>query len=77
MYTEKLKINTVMEFYDLTGNESDDSVTNSSWNSDTDCDIDEIGLNISEEDELELENEFEDEEIGQFHEIDNEESVCD
>ncbi|KAI3518217.1 hypothetical protein L1887_06719 [Cichorium endivia] len=61
-----------MEFSDVIGNESDDSGTNSSWNSDTDCEIDEQGENLSEEDELYSENENEDEEIGQFHEIDNE-----
>ncbi|KAI3495917.1 hypothetical protein L1887_38264 [Cichorium endivia] len=75
LYTEKSKINSVMEFYDVIGNESDDSGTNSSWNSDTDCEIDENGENLSEEDKLYSENENEDEEIDQFHEIDNEDKI--
>ncbi|KAI3526829.1 hypothetical protein L1887_06093 [Cichorium endivia] len=63
-YTVNSKINPVMEYYDVIDNESDDSGTNSSWNSDTDCEIDEIGVNHTKEDELDLENEYEEEEIG-------------
>lgn len=40
--------------------------------SDTDCEIDENGEYLGEEDDLDSENENQDEEIGQFIEIDNE-----